>query len=572
MAYQPIQGSFNGVNQGIESLTESLRGLAEWKQRRRQHEQAMGLAADERAYQRGRDALGDQRQRTADFQAAYVKAKALADAGDLDGAKALLAPYVTGLQTIDAPGTAPSQQAAPSVAVPKDMNERRAIIARTAGKVIPPMPGQGPAPAPSRTPQMDAYARTVAPEVQGEGGQPSDPLADDAALQFGNEIAGIAAAPPQQPPIMAMQSNNPIIKARQGEIARNQERARKLLQFRDPTGQSLTLDPQAGEMAQREQGERIRTENLRVFDEVVSQLDPETQRYAVSMRPAVGMSKEPLRGGDVLDYISSLRNRDAAVAAAAAAKSGDREFTLHRDQIQNAAAEQRARISASGRQVVSPGTAATNARGDLGALRQDVNDWQKDSGYNEAASAASALQEANALLSSNNALSQTAARFSIGRKISGPGAFTDAEQKNIIGSVSGKYGSFEATVQKFEDGTMGETDRRVFLESVRGQLAYKAQQMKALSDNFRQSFMAPGSGYEAMEANVANQYNRLFGSHGMEPTPVEGRGATLGVGQQKLGEAKNKDAVRARRAKAANAGIDLDRLADEIVGGATKRR
>lgn len=181
---------------------------------------------------------------------------------------------------------------------------------------------------------------------------------------------------------------------------------------------------------------------------------------------------------------------------------------------------------------------ATAARGDMAALRQDVNDWQKDSDYQTVHNQARALNEAKALLTSKNALNETAARFNIGRKIAGPGSFTEGEQKNIIGSVSGRYGTYEATVQKFIDGSMGESDRRVFLEAVTKQLEYNTKTLgPQLEQNFRDRFMTDGSGYEGMQKNVINQYNRLFSPFQIEKMSTDGSsGAVLGMGNSKPGK------------------------------------
>ena len=198
---------------------------------------------------------------------------------------------------------------------------------------------------------------------------------------------------------------------------------------------------------------------------------------------------------------------------------------------------------------LSPGTEATSKRGDLGVLRADINDWQKDSGYTTTAEKLRTLKETNALLKSGNALNQTAARYGLGKKIAGTGVFTAEEQKIIIGAVAGKYGEWESTVQKFVDGTMGGKDMVVFLDAIKGQTGHAQNVMDGLSERFKVSFMSDGSGYENMQKNVANQYNRLFGEFGTK-VDVSGDGVTLGL-----------------PGKNARKPIDIKALAREIVGG-----
>lgn len=344
MAWQAQYGP-KKVGGGLAGLGDDLIGALQMRRQRQQQEEAEQLAANERSYRRDRDAQSDARQRDQDREQLFLKAQQIRKVQGEDAAIAYLGMHgyaPDGTPRGEAPqqgGGAPAARTGFASGGPQD--NQRTFIEDPSRPGTPYLNMTGPAPSSPYTGGPPQQQPPVAP----------GPTPHQAIMAGGGGDMGDEPAPQQpqfpQPPIMSIQSQNPVVLNRQAEIRQDQERARKLLAFRNGRGDAITLtDPQGEEQVQREQGERMRAENLRVFDGVVGQLDPEMQKYAQEMRPAIGMSTDPVRPVDVLNFLKGRMGEDGRAQAAAAAKEGDREFTLMRDQIQNTAAERRARIAA----------------------------------------------------------------------------------------------------------------------------------------------------------------------------------------------------------------------------------
>lgn len=287
----PIQlgpSAFNAVNQGLTHLSETIGGLADFRQREAQAAEQKRQHDEMVAFEKSKYSDEQKRQHMLDVHSAFVKAKEYADAGDMDAAHAVLAnaglsfPPNTPLGSAQAgaqsPGAMPPGAPKPPVqggsAVPGIENAQRARITPDDMAAVEDVLGAEPS---KMSPGMAKYLDTLGtPQVTPEhmaavedvlSGPPKGPGAgmppamakffgamgtpEDFARRAGIEApptpaaaappnptepppldesaapapTAAPAAPPPGPPIMAMQSNIPQVKARQQEIAADQQRA-----------------------------------------------------------------------------------------------------------------------------------------------------------------------------------------------------------------------------------------------------------------------------------------------------------------------------------------------------------
>lgn len=260
MAYQPIQMPGEPpMFRAMEGARESLRSLGTIRRQQ---------AAEDEARQR---------QAQQDFQATFIQAKKLADAGDLPGARALLASYGAELGQ--------------------------------SGGAPPPGPGMTP---PAKPPQGGS------PLPDGMEFRPGHSDADF-DVEHGQAPAQQAPAPPP----------NPIMAAREAQVgqqqAANQQRARQVLNFRAPGGQQMTLDPEAARATQFEQ------KAARLDAAFAGIEDPEIKQIYQHIRPVLMSNAQDVDPTDVFKYIQGVATDRRAAEAATAKQAHDEAAATARE-------------------------------------------------------------------------------------------------------------------------------------------------------------------------------------------------------------------------------------------------
>lgn len=277
MAIQPIQLPGNmGIGRGIESLTESLRGLNDWQRQRKQ------------------DVQEQQRQQRAGFADAWMKAQSLMHKGDFDGAKMLLAPYSKDIQVSQ-------QEIAPSMPM------------STQGQQF-----QGGSAMPDQL-EMDPSARVRSPQEMLANRMGREPAAGDLSMQPGPR--GMPLIQPNGPQLTDAETfeqfaktdepapTNPLIAARQAQVAQDKatdaRRYRTLLRGTGPDGQSFSIDPEA----QREA-------RIGRLDASFAEGDQLTKEIYGQLRPVLMSSNQDVDVGDVLRFVNQEKENRARTSAA----------------------------------------------------------------------------------------------------------------------------------------------------------------------------------------------------------------------------------------------------------------
>lgn len=229
MAYQPIQ--MGGGSPMLDAMGRVGDSIVQAGQMRRQQEA---------------EAEALKRQKQLDYQQAYAQAQKAFAAGDPEGAKSILAPYVGGMQSVQEGGMPPPPQDAPM---------------------------QPPGPPPQMRPP---------------------PSPGDFDMDHGQAPGQM----PQQPQPEVRE--HPFIVAQQATKAREQQKARTLLRFKDPSGQQITMDPQG-------QRERMQAARAQQLDAVVAESqDPEVAQEWAKIRPWVLGSNQEFDTTDVLKHLQSV--------------------------------------------------------------------------------------------------------------------------------------------------------------------------------------------------------------------------------------------------------------------------
>lgn len=298
-----------------------------------------------------------------------------------------------------------------------------------------------------------------------------------------------------------------------------------------PGGQSSVIDPRESRLALRQQAE----EDAQGFERAASQeTDPVKRQQWLTMAQ---QRRAQMTNAERADFTGNVGREDSQEFN----REENEKYKMTAGQ-QHEIGLERARNAGQGKLIVSPGEAARNARGDLGALRADINDWQKDSGYGDMFQTFRDLQKARDEIRSGNPIQETGVRFSIGRKIAGPGVFTEGEQKAILGRVGGEFSRWDQLVQTFVDGRLTPEQQGIFMGAIDSKLGriLKTEAVQK-AENFRRTYTTPGSGYEDMQPNVVNRYNSMFSPFGISWTgdQPQGEGVRLGIGaaQRKTGAA-----------------------------------
>jgi hypothetical protein len=224
------------------------------------------------------------------------------------------------------------------------------------------------------------------------------------------------------------------------------------------------------------------------------------------------------------------------------------KFMSERNLTARAAMAAAARKAAADAEANKPPTPA-EGRGAIGSLDSSIQQWQKDTGYDELAKSYRDLGVGLRQLQSGNPIEQTGARFAIGKQIAGQGQFTEGEQKTILGNIGGKFESWMQAVQSFMNGKLTADQEQHFVDAIKLRLKdIRERRAPDLAVNFKDAYLSPGSGYEDMPANVQNRFNRLFKPFGVAGESVGGAGAKATGGRSKaVAKPQESDEDRLRR-------------------------
>jgi hypothetical protein len=503
-AYQPIQ---------MPSETPMLRAMSDLGS-------SIGELGQQRAQQRHDDELR-KRQEQQDFQATFMKAKQLAEGGDMAGAQALMAPY-------------------------------KSMLAEQGGG--PPPPAPMPAPEPPGPPQ---------------GGSP---LPD--SMEFGNdgqEAPGMAlpaaapapAAPAEPPP-------NPVMAARQAQLAQqqtgNQQRARTVLNFTGPGGVAGSLDPEAGRKTAMER-------KAQMLDSALATVkDPEIQAEYARMRPGLMMSPADVDPADVFRALQAevhSRHQDAAAEAKqrhddATAAASEKRFDAmmgQRDRLtadriaqsdKNAHTMAGSRLGAAGimaQPELRQGNAATAV---AGRFDGEFDKWQKQQGWGTVRTANRALHSAMENAASGNPLAEHDAQIQLARVFRGTTP-TEGEMHLLYNNLAGKLGNaWPSFVEKMSRGGLSPKETEILTESIDIAKNEQKDQVGNILQSARDTF-GPGSGHENMAGNVNAKVRGLFHGVGVDaPHVFEAQSGdalptvTLGKGNPMVDPEARHPAVAAR--------------------------
>jgi|GEM_PF-6480623 len=275
MAYQKVQFGFprRPIDLGAPSIFQAI------KQRRDE-----GRAADERVAAQAEERFNKRR---AGYTNALMQAQAFLDKGDIQTAQALLAPYVGGMQEVASgpppsasPVTPAAQPVAGGSAAPDQLDGGRSV--GSPGERIQ-------YPTDTEEPERSVPAFTV-------GGPSIEQLMQQAA-PLGAAVA-TGRPPADAVDQILSQPANPIMAARQGQQA---QRARTVLQYFDPMGNRVTLDPEARRQeALRRQDE----ETNRILGVSDGLADPEDQNV---YRAALLTTRDPELAMRIVEQRRSTR-------------------------------------------------------------------------------------------------------------------------------------------------------------------------------------------------------------------------------------------------------------------------
>lgn len=439
MAYQRLSGqipgfTLDGMGQGMRDFGDAL-AQARAEERAREQQQAQMLLDRERmGMQRQQHADLQARQKREDYEQALLKARELAAAGDLDGARSLLAPFGSQFQSVEKEKPLPLQLPGSSQAQP---------------------------PAPMASPAMP-------PPIDMGMAQPID--SEDPSRSLGAPVPPMSldSAAPQVPTPQA--PGNPLLDARKQEVHADNVRARTLLSFLDPNGQRVTLDPMAAELQARERSAGIRQRNLADFDAMLkASSDPILAKYAGELRPAIGMSDKPLDMNAVLDHLRTRAKDDQYAAALAQEKNAAREFDWRKTQFNAEEAMKRARLraarSGSGlkpSQKIDDDRQLATAASSMLTAELTREDYKA-----QMASVRNGEQILQAL-ESNNAAAHKKAMGQIAKEGAGPGAVTDSERDEFVRTVGGQDQRIAAMALRWlSDGEAPEGQRKIFADAFR---------------------------------------------------------------------------------------------------------
>lgn len=528
MAYQPIQMAPD--NSGWDMLSQGLRSAARAKQERDR------LAAANLQQQ-----FENKRQRENDFQGALMKAEQLKKAGDVEGARAVLAPFA------DSPDEGQIQTRA--MQAPKawqaNMNtgEYGDAVINQMGDVLNSGDWAGGSPAAKSAQAADQAnlakmaSGVSAVDVFGGGsqapgaqpGQPMQPQAQQGAPMGAPAIPGAAPAA------------NPLVAAAQGDQA---QKARMAKFFTGRfNGQQLTFDPEAE-----------KADNLARADKAFAETgadDHETgslvRELYPQMRAAAIASGEPLDVKETLKYIQGeVKGRRSEAAQAAREEEFNRTFGQRADLTDkrlkqsdtNSIRGAQARVTAAG--VMAQPAVKADARNtadssNLGnAIHKYFTDFDgktllKSDRLLNAAITNVAAQGPDAVMSHKDAF------FALERYFRG-GIPTDSETQLLLKHMGGIVGAKDKFLEDMKTGDFSPiTVQNIATAAARAKEENDRNKARFVSGAMKR--FGPNSEYRLMGPNVNSYMSSIAGGFDLDvpdlyPEGTGGEGVTLGSGER----------------------------------------
>ncbi len=512
MAYQPLE---------MNARPPILDAMA-------QVSQSLGQLGDQRHAQ-ALEAQARKRQDFADFQAAYIQAKKLADSGDHQGAAAYMARYKGRYgesPTAHATPAAPTQQQGPQ-GTPQ---------------------GGSPMPDAMEFPRMP---QEEGPDGVGPDGRPVQPPIDPGFV----DSLPMGAPPPPGPqapnPLMAAAqagrpqapADHPLVAANEASKARDQQRGNGVLYFTPPGegGQEMSYDP----TAVREQHIAQRTAEV---ERMVAKASPEVRAVYEELAPALAMNDQ-LDVGDVAKLIGKrMDEKQQAATATARAHEGE----LNREQRGDLRGQQ-FEVSRRGQNMLLQGNLAkAGAAGPGNPLRVDAANLSATGKLEATLKDFVSMADGKSLVRSNRALNSAITNISakgpdavsahkdaflqLERQFKGGGVPTDAESRLLLHHLGGWKGALE---QFAADADTGD-----FSDITKQNLARAAQLAKGELDKNLNDLMSglgdalgPGSEFEGMGSNVNRKIKALGKTYGLDlPDLYQGeagkRQVILGSGER----------------------------------------
>jgi len=319
----------------------------------------------------------------------------------------------------------------------------------------------------------------------------------------------LSSLPPLTPPASIAEEAAPDLQQRQAQYAAQAEADHQAVAnpqptgnytLRMPAGAETTLSLAADNQARLARGKQLADSLAPQFEEMITRLPPEHQKLG---RVAADESLGQAQTGAFKTPQDAFETYSKRIGALIEQQESTRRAGMHGVKV-------------------TPGEEARFTQSAARDLRTDVQQWQKDAGYDDAREEHRALQIALREIRSKNQIDSTSARFAIGRKIAGPGVFTEDEQRKIIESVGGKWESFNQLVEAWMSGGLAAGQRKIFEQSIMGRFGdLVTRRVDELERDFRESFIDDPL-YQNMKGNTAHWYNRNFRTFGRPPIKVDG--------------------------------------------------
>lgn len=475
--------------------------------------------------QKAADAATQKRQRSQDFQAAYLKAKQLADAGDLPGAAAVMAPFKG--QAIDGPMGPGSPQGMPTPQMPMAKPQGGSAMPDGIEARGPEAPGDF---------DMD--------HGQGPGQMPGPPpVPAPGPPPLPDPRAGMAPSGPQLPADnsqMLQGPQNPLFAAQEGtkarESAQNQQRARQLLRYETPEGQQMTYDPVGAQEAQR-------AERARVLDGLVAESnDPKLTETYQKLRPWLLGAKEDIDPGKVFRFMQAessgerqdahfdyKREHDSEVLDEKRDQFGRRISTMERGQDLG----YRGKVDAAA--LIGSRDLKVDAqnRGDSNSLERAVRDLYQAAGGKQELQNINVLHAAHANINATGpkaVLAHKDAMIQLARYFRGTTP-TEGEMKLLYDHLGGTPAAMDTFIKRIQSGDISTRAIENLRESAGIALRESEAKRSRLFGAMRERF-GPGSDYENMGPQVNRHlraYGMLFGLDNVPDLYDEAEGAPKGV-------------------------------------------
>lgn len=293
-----------------------------------------------------------------------------------------------------------------------------------------------------------------------------------------------------------------------------------------PSRQTFAIDGSPYDPQQTRQAEAAaRQRGVDITKQAFAGLDPRYSELAANMA-AAGLPPEK-----VAPLIQAHIEKETARAVSSEEKQLNREVSVENNKRMAAA-------------IGARGTAdqpQKEAKSNLDAAKyfsDEYGKFQKEAGLPQDAKDYRQLKDAVKLAKTGNALAQRKAAFNLGRAINGPGVFTDADRRAILGNISGILGMAETEVQKLISGEMGDRERAVVLQAVELQLRQVESRIDAYDENARSRFGAD-SEFADMQGLFENRHRANMSQYGRGGDMTQG-GSEILIGSKRAMDARNK--------------------------------